>query len=362
MSRRRKTAANQLGDGLDARPVREEVPEIVIVDEGDPEAIHADTTSGLQEPHHVPAPRGGGDPEIIITDHEEPERREDAPSPYDVLKKQYDEREAELRMARTQRQQAEQKAAELSQTAVAHERGYKEAATAALDNAIELSSANVRQAEAAMQAAWAANDWATASKAQTIISENTARKQQLEAAKQQLESAPSQVQPYEPADPVEAQISRFSPRSQEWLREHKADIFGDPERQKDAEAAHRLVTRRGIQPDTDEYFAAIDEQMGYSSMTSTFKAATPPPPPRSHAAAPAVASAPPAKSSFGTPQSRNPNRVALTKQQREAALQIHADKPEAEALALYARGILEINQGKSNLLWSKDKYRGGPGV
>lgn len=360
MSRRRKTAADQLGDGLNARPAKVEEPEIVIVDEGEPDAIMADTTSGLQEAHHVPPPRGGGggEPEIVIEDHDAVDLN--APSPYEVLKRQYDEREAELTRTRQAREVAERKARELSTTAQEQEQGYRQAAAAALDNAIELSKSNIANAEAAMRNAAATQDWDTFSKAQRAISENSARQAQLESTKQQLESAPPQVQKYEPSDPVEAQIANFSPKTQEWLRKHRDDIFSDQERQIDAQAAHRLAVRRGIQPDSDEYFAAIDEQMGYSSMNGSMK--IPPLPPRSHQQTPAVAAAPPARTTFGQGQQRNPNRVALTKQQREAALQMFSDKPEAEALALYARGILEINQGKTNLLWSKDKYRGGPGV
>jgi hypothetical protein len=359
MSRRRKTAADQLSDGLSARPAKEEVPEIVIVDENDPDAIIADTTSGLNEPRQESRFSGKqppNEPEIVVTDHDEQETG--GVTPYDALKRQFDEREAELKLARQQREAAERKAKELSTTAVEHERGYREAATVALDNAIELSKSNIAQAEVAMRAAAAAQDWDTFAKAQTAISENSVRKQQLEASKQQLETAPSQVRQYEPSDPIEAKIANFSPRSQEWLRRHKEDIFSDPERQIDAQAAHRLAIRRGLVADSDEYFAAIDEQMGYAPMSNLTKA--PPPPPRSQA--PAVASAPPARTTFGQGAPRNPNRIALTKQQREAALQMFSDRPEHEALAAYAKGILEINQGKTNLLWSKDKYRGGPGV
>ena len=360
MSRRRKTAADQLGDGLNARPAKIDEPEIVIVDEGEPGAIMADTTSGLQEAHHVPPPHGGGggEPEIVI-EHDDG-GADGGPSPYEVLKRQYDEREAELTRTRQAREAAERKARELSTTAQEQEQGYRQAAAAALDNAIELSKSNIANAEAAMRSAAQSGDWDTFSKAQRAISENSARQAQLENTKQQLETAPPQVQKYEPSDPVEAQISQFSPRSQDWLRQHKDDIFNDPERQIDAQAAHRLAIRRGLKADTDEYFAALDEQMGYTTMSNSVK--TPPPPPRSHQNAPAVASAPPARTTFGQGQQRNPNRIALTKQQRDAALQMFSDKPEAEALALYARGILEINQGRTNLLWSKDKYRGGPGV
>lgn len=353
MSRRRKTAADQLGDGLDVRPPKQEsAPEIVIVDEGTEGAITADTVSGLQG---APGLNGSSDTEIIIDDAKGASH-DDGPDPFEVLKRQYNEREAELRLERQQRAQVEEHARRLSEDALAHEKGYKEAAGVALDNAIELAKSNIAAAEMAMKSALQGNDVDALIKAQTALSESVSRKAQLEQSKQQFENAPSQVQTYQPVDPIDQQISRFSPRSQEWLRKHRNDIFGDRERQIDAQAAHRLAVRRGFVPDSDEYFNAIDEQMGYTDrMTSTNR------PPPQRGSTPATPAAPPSRSSFGQ-SPRNPNRVALTKQQRETALQLFSDKPEAEALAMYAKGILDINQGKTNLLWSKDKYRGGPGV
>jgi len=356
MSRRRKTAADQLGDGLDVRPPKQDsAPEIIIVDEGTEGAIVADTVSGLQNP---PGLNGSSDTEITIIDDGKGSAHDDGPDPFEVLKRQFDEREAELRRERQQRAQAEQHAQRLSNDALAHEKGYKEAAGVALDNAIELAKSNIASAEMAMKAALQGNDVDALIRAQTALTESISRKSQLELSKQQFENAPSQVQTYQPSDPIEQQISQFSPRSQEWLRRHRDDIFSDRERQIDAQAAHRLAIRRGLVPDSDEYFNAIDEQMGYTDhMTATSK----PPAQRVNAPAPATAAAPPSRSSFGQ-SPRNPNRIALTKQQRETALQLYSDRPEAEALALYAKGILDINQGKTNLLWSKDKYRGGPGV
>jgi hypothetical protein len=339
MSRRRKTAGEQLSISQD--PTYGQIPEIEVVD------------ADLPEPDTIVE---GGDPEQEELEVERAETRpevpEGTPTPYEVLKKQFEERETELRIAREHRQAAEQRASEMSSTAAKHARDYHEAATAALDNALELSRSNITQAEAAMQTAAAAQDWAAFSKAQTVIAENTGRRMQLEQARQQLEAGPPKVDAYKPQDPIEQRISQFSPRSQDWLRQHKDDIFGDEERVLDAQAAHRLAVRRGITPDTDAYFSILDEHMGYAM--STQQSARPP--------ARAAPAAPPARTTFGQPAGRGTVRVPLSAAEKATAHAIYSDRPPAEAEALYAKGKSGINRGDSNLMWSANKYKGGAGV
>jgi len=344
-----------MGDGLDSRVAVDDAPDVIVVEEGAEGAITADTVSGFADP-----PPGAATVVDVDAGGVTPPGDAGDADPYEVMRRQYEaretERDAELARVRAEKEAAVQKARQYSQTAVEHEKYSRDAAAAALDSALAVTERDIAQAEYAMKEAAAGQDWDTFAKAQKIISESAAAAAQIKSRKVQLEGSQPQVKQYEPDDPVEDKIAAFTARSQVWLREHKDDIFKDPKRAKMAEVAHNYATViKGLTPDTDEYFAVLDEQMGYK----VSKTVAPPPPPRAHSAA--VPAAPPARNTFGSPTPKT-NRVALTKEQRETAIALYSDKPEAEALALYARGILEINSKKSGLLWSKDKYRGGPGV
>jgi hypothetical protein len=121
-----------------------------------------------------------------------------------------------------------------------------------------------------------------------------------------------------------------------------------------------LAERKGIPVESDEYFQFIDEQMGYKTVTEPKpNGGSGVPPVQRQAQTPA---APPARTTFGAPQGKGGRRVQLSQDQRRAAVQLYADLPEHEALAKYAKGVAEIDSGKSNLLWSRDKYKGGAGV
>jgi hypothetical protein len=279
------------------------------------------------------------------------------------LKAQYAERESEVQRLRREHAEAERRANANANIAAQGERNYREATVAAVDNAIALAKSNIAQAQAAMAAAASRNDWETHTRAVAILTENSSQIQSLEAAKRNVESAPqpdaSQYQ--QPAqDNFETQIKAFPPKTQQWLREHRDDIYLKPDRAGLAEAAARTAQLKGIPVESEDYFDFIDEQMGYKTVTKEIDSG------RQQRAAPAprqaqTPAAPPARSTFGASQN-GARRVQLTQDQRRAAAQLYADLPEHEALAKYARGVAEIDGGKSNLLWSRDKYKGGAGV
>jgi len=185
-------------------------------------------------------------------------------------------------------------------------------------NAISTVQQSNEILKANLSAAYAAQDFDTVASIQMELSTNAAKLMQLEQGKQALESAPKQQQAPQPYvnDPVEALASQLSPRSADWVRRHP-EYARDPRMTQKMLAAHNLVTADGVQPDTDDYFSAIET-------TLRIKPAEEAPAPVS-AASEAVSrrSAPPAapvsRSTSGTGTSTNTNRVTLTAAEREMA-------------------------------------------
>jgi hypothetical protein len=347
MSRRKRAAAAQLEQMAASRESAE--VEFEVVDEAG--AIIAETPND----------------EIIIEHaedvHRPAEERADEPDALTKLKAQYAERETEIQRLKRERAEAEQRANENANHAAQGERNYREATIAAVDNAIALAKSNINAAQNALTVAAQRGDWDTHAKALAALSENTSQIQTLERAKADVERAPEPTaQQYQrpAADNFEQQISGFPPKTQSWLRQHKDDIYLNPARAGLAESAAMLAERKGIQVESEEYFQFIDEQMGYKSVTIDPKpnGGSGVPPVQRQAQTPA---APPARTTFGAPAGKS-RRVQLSQDQRRAAVQLYADLPEHEALAKYAKGVAEIDSGKSNLLWSRDKYKGGAGV
>jgi len=349
MSRRKRAAAAQLEQMASAREAAPEI-EFEVVDESG--VVIAESLSD----------------EIIIEHAEEhapayEQRAEEEPDALTKLKAQYAERETEIQRLKRERAEAEHRANENANHAVQGERNYREATVAAVENAIALAKSNINQAQQAASLAAQRGDWDTHAKALAALTENTAQIQSLERAKSDVERAPEPTaQHYQrpPDNDFEMQIKAFPHRTQAWLREHKDDIYLNQERAMLAESAANLAQRKGIEVESQDYFDFIDEQMGYKTVTSDSRSngGSGVPPVQRKAQTPA---APPARTSFGAPQGKG-RRVQLSQEQRKAAVQLYADLPEHEALAQYAKGVAEIDSGKSNLLWSRDKYKGGVGV
>lgn len=349
MSRRKRAAAAQLEQMAAARETAPEI-EFEVVDETG--SVIAETFS-----------------DDIIVEHAEeraPEAEHQGGEEADALSKlkaQYAERETEIQRLKRERAEAESRANANANHAIQGERNYREATIAAVENAIALAKSNINAAQNALTVAASRGDWDTHAKALAALSDNTAQIQTLERAKADVERAPEPTaQQYQrpAADDFESQITAFPPKTQAWLREHRDDIYLNPARAGLAESAANLAQRKGIVVESPEYFQFIDEQMGYKTVTeSKPNGGSGVPPVQRQAQTP---SAPPARTTFGAPQSKGGRRVQLSQDQRRAAVQLYADLPEHEALAKYAKGVAEIDSGKSNLLWSRDKYKGGAGV
>lgn len=170
------------------------------------------------------------------------------------LKRQLDEE-------RARRAEAERRAQEMAQQAHVARLDKEDTDLQLVSGAIDTLDRDTELLKQSLQYAMQTNDHARAVELQEEISENKAKLLQLrnglEAMKAKPKSPPPQVVP---ADPVEAFAARLTPRSAEWVRAHP-EFVRDPAKNRKMIAAHELAVADGIQPDTDAYFAAIEETL-----------------------------------------------------------------------------------------------------
>ena len=168
-----------------------------------------------------------------------------------------------------------------------------------------------------------AGDYEAAAEIQSNMSINGAKLLQLENGRSALEQrlkTPPQQEPETPRDPVEAIASQLSPRSAAWVRAH-------PECVKDRRlymkmiGAHNIAVADGFQADTDEYFAEIERQMGYTKPQTAVQDDYEEEP-TSMAAKPMARKAPPPAAPTSRAASNGTggrNTVTLTREEREMA-------------------------------------------
>jgi hypothetical protein len=273
----------------------------------------------------------GDEPEVEIVDDEPAEGAEDeghegdeppaddGEDPYEVLKRNYETALKEKERAERRWEEVETKRqAEAQRRAELEAREYELSSSkltdqkALLEHALMAAEGEATNAEVVYANAMSEGDYAAAAKAQRVMAAAEAKRMRLQegrdALEEQIKAVPQRPEPprHDPADPIEQQISGFTPRTQTWLRAHKADIFGSDDRKEDALYFDSKARRAGLKPDTDEYFAFLDKNMGYA-------AAEPETPPKPRA--PVRPSAPVSRAAPG--QSRNV--VTLTAEERDTA-------------------------------------------
>jgi hypothetical protein len=153
-----------------------------------------------------------------------------------------------------------------------------------------------------------------------------ARKLQYEDAKVELDSRPAKPERVEtevrqPAkDPVEDYIQSIpSTKSQSWLRQHK-ECVTDPYLHSKVMYGHQEAIRKGIVADSQEYFAHLDQHMGYADVNDDddgddegdeVEVATP--------QRKSMASAPPSRDSVRQTGQLGPGKYRLTREEAAVA-------------------------------------------
>jgi hypothetical protein len=210
-----------------------------------------------------------------------------------------------------------------------------------INNAIGSTQQETAYLKAGYREALATGDYDRAAEIQQRMSDNAARLLQLENGKDALERQAKQVAPQyqQPMDPVEALAAQLSPRSAAWVRANP-QFATEPRLFQKMIAAHNLALADGLQPDTDDYFATVEETLRIRRPEPTYED-----PMAQSATVTQKRAAPPAApvSRGGNGTGSNPNRVTLSAAEREMAQMMGMTNQE------YAQNKLSLQkEGKLN--------------
>lgn len=195
---------------------------------------------------------------------------------YEELKKQDESRAKAVEAAQRTAAQAQIDAQRATAEA---QQAKSQVVSSELQATIDKFNASKSEADAAERehtAAMEAGNWAEAAKAQRRLSHAEANQVALERDKKWLESQDAarttegrveSTSSIQHADPFEAAISRLSPKAKGWLREHPDCVTDDEQRAK-AQAADFAARKKGLAPDSDEYFKFAEEYLGYTQTQS----------------------------------------------------------------------------------------------
>lgn len=218
---------------------------------------------------------------------------------------------------------------EASQRAQVAEQRVVGSTVSMIDLAMQAAQQEAANYKAEFQAALDAADHRAAAEAQEKLSDarhNLLRLQEQRAyvdaeARRPPQQAPRQ-QPQPQLNSIEVMASNLInegyPRSADWLRAHPEWTTRPDLLKRVASASNHLVDNKGYVADTDEYFQALEQELG---MTQRQRAAAAGDYRRSGPAASAPTSTASVSLRTGQPQLRS--HVPLSPAQREAAMELH---------------------------------------
>jgi hypothetical protein len=228
--------------------------------------------------------------------------------------------------------------AELQTKVAAGENSELVAQQAIIAAGLNTAKAALKDAKAAYAAHAAAGEWDKAADAQEVIAIASRDVDEFQAGADEIKQLIARPKPKAPAkpaanaDPFEASIADISEPSKEWCRKNKADLTRSPTRGNRALLAHQEALEEGIKPDTAEYFAFLDKQMGYSTSKeptvskTTSKTAKPVGQPR--VAAPSGGRVPPKSNGGGIEVRLSKEEVAIAKTMGMSTKEYAAQKQE----------------------------------
>lgn len=183
---------------------------------------------------------------------------------FERVKEQLAEEKRQREAAEAGRRTAEEQGRRYQQEVEQGHLSVRQANLMAVDRALEANASSMQSLRSQYAAALQEGDYAKAAEVQSSLSEQAARKVQLEAGKYQLEQMPEQQQRQQPqnTDPFEAQIERYTERTRQWIRQHP-DVLRDQRTANLAIAAHHTAVAQGHTPDSDAYFDALETTLGF---------------------------------------------------------------------------------------------------
>jgi len=276
------------------------------------------------------------EPEIEIV------KAEDVPAkPKPELPREVRELKFQLEQEKLARAEAEKRARMAAEREYVAKNEVTDTNLSLINNAISSTQQETGYLKAGYREAMATGDYDRAAEIQQRMSDNAARLLQLENGKDAIERQGRQVAPQyqQPSDPVEALASQLSPRSASWVR-NNPQFATDPRLFQKMIAAHNLALADGLQPDTDDYFATVEETLRIRRPEPTYDD-----PMAASATVTQKRSAPPAApvSRGGNGTGSTPNRVTLSAAEREMAQMMGMTNQE------YAQNKLSLQkEGKLN--------------
>jgi hypothetical protein len=285
-----------------------------------------DTAVEVQPPALEPKPGESLAVEVVAAT---PDAPVDLPDPTIELRQQLEELSRKAEEERRAREDEARRRVDLEKSFLrvaaekeAQDREIIEARQQAVTSALAAEEAEMERAESMMRHANAKNDstlFVQAQKAMISISSRIEKlkegqealaEQQAAIAKRPPINAPPQSAAPTSRDQI---LSRYTPRTQDYLRNRDSSWLTDPKNQNMLRSAHFAAAAQGLQPDTEAYFLAIDKHMGHGQQPAAVEPAPAPKPIQKSAPA-----APPTTKSASSPTG-NKVIVKLTPSQVEAA-------------------------------------------
>lgn len=269
----------------------------------------------------------------------EPEKREIP------VQEGIEELRARLQASDSARRQAEERAQAAEQARVAAAGQTQDANVQYLAGALESVRQSMGVLEANLAEAYSVQDFAQAAKIQTEIARYAQRESVIENGLEQLKSAPKE-QPRQFAPPpaenqVEQVARQLTPNAAAWVRAHP-DYVTDPQKNYRLMAAHNLAMAEGLTPDSRDYIRFVEDKVLPKDPEPQFE--------RRDSVAETRRTAPPAAPpSRGSNGGSNPQRVTLTREQRETAHENFPDEMAQDptgrkAEQAYARNMLVLQR------------------
>lgn len=201
------------------------------------------------------------------------ERAED--DPIASLKRQLDDAKAEAAREREARATADRDRHEAETKAHKATGDTLASHIASVESAIALSKADAEKAEQQYAAAMEVADYTAAAKAQRTMARAESQIRDLENGKAELQHRHkiAQQQPPQRREApsgvdgmVNDVIAASSPKAQAYISRNRASLT-DVKHVNKMIAAHQMAISDDIEPDTEAYFAFIDERMGWGART-----------------------------------------------------------------------------------------------
>ena len=217
--------------------------------------------------------------EVEVKTEAEPPKKERKRHNEDAIKAleaQVRAREEELAQERNARARAEERARKREAEAEAARGRAAQSDYDRVQGYIAAAKAKESELKRAIRAASEMGEHDKIAELHTELASVAVRKLQYEDAKREMEiraerserepreaePAPQRHQPVH-SDPFEAQIATLSEPSKAWLRQHRECVTDEAMNAK-VIWAHKDALKQGIRPDTAEYFAHLENRMGFN--------------------------------------------------------------------------------------------------